>query len=537
MKVKNILLLVSLFFVFSLVACGGDGNGDGGSASDDEQTLIFGRGADSFSMDPQDANEIETWRVTKNIYETLVEYDDETTEIKPKLAKEWEDSEDGLTWTFELEEGIKFHDGTDFNAEAVVYNFERMMDTDHPEHVGEFSVYRGMFNGFKDDGSNIENIKAVDDYTVEFELTVPMANFLQNIAMHAFGIISPEALQEHGGEGIKETGVGTGPFKFVSWSQNDSVVLEKNEDYWVEDLPELSQIIYKVIPDNSARLTALKNNEVDILVSLNPSDVESIENEEDLEIELRPPLNVGYLSINNTKEPLDDPLVRRALNHAVDKEGIAEVFFYGLGEPAVNMLPKDSWAHNDEVEDYEYDLDKAKELLEEAGYPDGFEIEFSVTSNSRIYMQQPTKMVEAMKTNFEEIGIDVSVVPLEWAEYIEQLRNGEHALGLIGWVGDNGDPDNFLYSTLSKNNAVEGAAQNHMFYINDEVSNLLMDAKSEMDEGKRKEMYDKVQEIVKEDAPTVPLVEVQEPVVVNKSVKNYFPHPTGAENMYEVTFE
>ncbi len=541
---RKLLLFMMTILTFSLLlaACN-DGNDSGPdseskkSSEGKEETLIFGRGADSYTMDPQNANEIETWRVTKNIYETLVEYDEETTEVIPKLAKDWDVSEDGKTWTFYLEEGVKFHDGTDFNAEAVVYNFERMMDPKHPaRHDGSFSVYRGMFNGFKGDGSSIEEVNAVEENTVEFKLTEPQATFLSNLGMHAFGIISPAALEEYG-EKINENAVGTGPFKFVSWKPNDSITLIKNEEYWVPDLPKLGQVIYKVIPDNSARLTALKNGELDIMVSLNPSDLETVEADSNLKVALRSPLNVGYLSINNMKEPFDDPKVRQAINHAVDKQGIADAYFYGLADPVKNMLPSDSWAYNDDIEDYEYDLDKAKELLAEAGYPDGFDLDFTVTANSRIYMQQPTKMVEAMKASFEKVGINVKVVTLEWPTFLEHIRSGEHSIALIGWVGDNGDPDNFLYSTLSKNNAVKGSAQNHTFYVDDEVSDLLMQAKYVIDQEERTEIYKKAQQLIHEDAPMAPLVEVKEAVVTGSYVNGYIPHPTGAENMYEVTME
>lgn len=533
-----ITLVLSLFFL--LAACSDkelenpSNEGEKSSAGKDT-TLVFGRGADSYTLDPQDSNEIETWLVTRNIYETLVEYEKETTDVIPKLAKEWNVSEDGKTWTFKLQEGVTFHDGTDFNAEAVVFNFERMMDKDNPNrHGGSFSVYRGMFNGFKGEGSSIEEIKAIDEYTVEFTLAQPQATFLSNLGMHAFGIISPEALKKYG-EKINTNPVGTGPFKFVSWDPNDMISITKNDDYWVAGLPKLNNIIYKVIPDNSARLTALKNGELDIMVSLNPSDLGSVESDSKLKVHLRPPLNVGYLSINNLKEPFDNPKVRQAISHAVDKKGIASAYYYGLAEPVKNLLPSASWAYNDDIEGYEYDLDKAKALLAEAGYPNGFDLEFSVTSNSRIYMQQPTKMVEAIKSSFEKIGINVKVVTMEWPTYLDQLRSGGHSIGLIGWVGDNGDPDNFLYSTLSKNNTVKGSAQNHMFYINDEVSDLLMQAKSVIDQEERTKIYKKIQEIVYEDAPFVPLVEVSEAVVTGANVEGYFPHPTGAENMSEVT--
>ncbi|KKK36397.1 peptide ABC transporter substrate-binding protein [Mesobacillus campisalis] len=541
MKIPFRFMLAAVIISLVLSACSNAASNEDNEKKEQEKTkeqvLIFGRGADSYSMDPQNANEIETWRVSKNVYETLVEYEKETTNVIPKLAKDWEVSEDGKTWKFNLQEGIKFHDGTDFNAEAVVYNFERMMDPSHPaRHDATFSVYRGMFNGFKGDGSVIEEVNMVDPHTVEFKLSEPQANFLSNLGMHAFGIISPAALKKYGAD-IHENAVGTGPFKLESWIPNDSVTLVKNVEYWKENSPQLDKLIYKVIPDNTSRLTALKNGEIDIMVSLNPSDLKSLENDNSYQLLLRPALNVGYLSINNQKEPLNNIKVRQAINHAIDKKGIADAFFYGLAEPVKNMLPSESWAYNHEIEDYEYNLDKAKSLLAEAGYPNGFELEFAVTSNSRIYMQQPTKMVEAMKASLEKIGVNVKIVSYEWAAYIDQLRNGEHSIGLIGWVGDNGDPDNFLYSMLSKNNAVKGAAQNHTFYVNDEVSDLLMKAKSVMDEQERTEIYKQVQKLVHEDAPSVPLVEVKEPVVTADYVKGYIPHPTGAENMDEVTLE
>ncbi|TQR18343.1 ABC transporter substrate-binding protein [Psychrobacillus soli] len=529
-------LLISLLLVVAGCSDTVDSNSQENEKSSKESVLIFGRGADSFTMDPQNANEIETWRVTKNIYETLVEYEKDSTEVIPKLATDWSVSEDGKTWTFNLQEGIKFHDGTNFNADAVVYNFERMMDKEHPDRYGDFSVYRGMFNGFKGEGSMIEEINAVDENTVEFKLVEPQATFLANLGMHAFGIISPDAIKKYG-EKINENPVGTGPFVFESWNPNDSVTLVKNKEYWLSEFPKLDKLIYKVIPDNSARLTALKNKEIDIMVSLNPSDLSSVESDENLQVALRPPLNVGYLTLNNTKAPFDNVKVRQAISHAINKKGIADAFFYGLAEPVKNMLPSDNWGYNDDIEEYEYDLEKAKSLLAEAGYPDGFELEFSITSNSRIYMQQPAKMAEAIKTDLEKIGIKVEIISFEWAAFIEQVRNARHSMGLIGWVGDNGDPDNFLYSTLSKNNAVIGSAQNNQMYMNGEVNDLLIEAKSTIDQQERTEIYKKAQQIIHDDAPNVPLVQVKEPVVSSTSVKNYYPHATGAENMYEVTIE
>ena len=533
-RIRLILILALVLSLFLVGCTNQQSSKSNGEEISGEETLIFGRGADSYSLDPQNANEIETWKVSKNIYETLVEYDKETTEIIPKLAKEWSVSEDQKIWTFKLQEGVKFHDGTDFNAEAVVYNFERMMDKSFPDRYGDFSVYRGMFNGFKGEGSTLEEVKEVDEYTVQFTLVSPQATFLSNLSMHAFGIISPTAIKKYG-EKINENAVGTGPFKFESWKPNDAITLVKNEDYWIPELPKLGKLIYKVIPDNSARLTALKNGEIDIMDGLNPSDLKSVQSDQNLQVTFRPALNVAYLSLNNTKKPFDNPKVRQAISHAINKQGLADAFYYGLAEPVKNMVPSTNWAYNNDIQDYEYDLDKAKSLLEEAGYPNGFDLEFSITSSSRIYMQQPTKMAEAIKTDLEKIGINVKIVSYEWASYFPLLNSGEHTMGLIGWVGDNGDPDNFIYSTLSKNNTVVGAAQNNSFYKNDEVNDLLIQAKTVLDQKQRTEMYKKVQQIAHDEAANIPLVQVEEPVVTAKYVKGYFPHPTGAENMYEVT--
>ena len=211
-----------------------------------EKTLIYGRGADSKSLDPIQVTDGESLKVTENIFDTLVDYDDDNTEVVPGLAERWESSKDGKTWTFYLRKGVKFHDGTDFNAEAVVYNFERWMDKDHPEQKGgEFPYYGYMFGGYKGDkGHVIKSVNAVDEHTVKFELNYPQAPFLNNLAMPPFGIASPTAVKKDP-EGFGQKPVGTGPFKLESWKKNDTITLVKNEDYWQEGLPKLDKLIYR----------------------------------------------------------------------------------------------------------------------------------------------------------------------------------------------------------------------------------------------------------------------------------------------------
>jgi peptide/nickel transport system substrate-binding protein len=540
MKRKHSLFAILLIFILSigLVGCNSDSasndSNDSTSNNDgdkqEKQVLVFGRGGDSVGLDPITVTDGESFKVTKNIFETLVEFGPQDTEVNPGLAEDWEISDDGLTYTFFLRQGVKFHDGTDFNADAVVYNFERWMNGTKDK----FYYYASMFGGFKgDEGHVIEEVKAVDEYTVEFKLKRPQAPFLKNLAMSPFGIASPAALEEYG-EKFTENPVGTGPFKFVEWKRNDKIVLEKNENYWKEGYPKLDGIIFKSIPENSARLNALMTGEIDLADGINPTDVPQIESNPNLQLFKRPSMNVGYLGFTVTRKPFDNPLVRQALNHAIDRQAIIDAFYAGMAEPAKNPMPPVIPGYNDEIEPYEYDLEKAKKLLEEAGYPDGFEMELWAMPVPRPYMPDGQKVAEVIQASFEKIGVKAKIVSFEWATYLEKARNGEADAFLLGWTGDNGDADNFLYVLLDKDNI---GSNNYTYYSNDELHDILIQAQTEVDEEKRNELYKKAQEIIREDAPWAPLVH-STPVLAGKAnVKGFKPHPTGSDELSEVYFE
>lgn len=292
-----------LFFAFitmisiALVGCssddaGGNSNGDDNNSGGDESaqdTLIYGRGADATRLDPATVTDGESLKVTQQIMETLINFKPGTTELEPGLATDWEQKDDGETYVFELREGVKFQDGTDFNADAVVYNFERWQNGSDDDN---FAYYPSMFGGFGDE-SVIEEVVATDDYTVEMHLGTPFAPFLKNLAMTPFAIGSPDAFEEKG-DGFAKEPVGTGPFEFDQWEKDSKIVLKKNEDYWDEGKPKLNQVIFQVIPDNSSRLNALKSGEIDLMDGVNPSDVSGIEESDDLKTWNRPPLNLGY---------------------------------------------------------------------------------------------------------------------------------------------------------------------------------------------------------------------------------------------------
>ena len=369
-KLGLLALMLLLVLSTALAACSsdtGDGKKEDGKKEDAKtedgknvkDILVFGRGGDSTSLDPSRVTEGESFKVTVNLYETLLNFGEQDTEINPGLATEWEPSEDGLTYTFKLREGVKFHDGTDFNADAVVKNFERWASGD----AEKFPYYNSIFGGFKgDEGHVIESVTADGDNTVIIKLTRSQAPFLKNIAMSMFAIASPTAF-ELGDDQFERNPVGTGPFKFVEWKPNETITIEKFDDYWDEGLPKLKKIIFQSFPDNSARLNALMAGDIELADGINPSDGKSIEDNEKLQLFERPSMNVGYLGLTVTRPPFDKKEVRQAINYAIDKQSIIDSFFEGRANIAKNPMPPSISGYNDDVEGYEYNPEKAKELL------------------------------------------------------------------------------------------------------------------------------------------------------------------------------
>ena len=502
-------------------------------ANSGPKQLIVGRGGDSVSLDPIRETDGETFKVTENIYDTLVGYAEQSTEVVPSLAEKWEVSDDGLTYTFTLRQGVKFHDGTDFNAEAVVWNFERWMDKSHPFHNEEgYPYYNDMFGGYKGDPNHvIKSVEAADPHTVKFTLNYPLAPFIQNLGMSCFAIASPKAVEAAGKDGFGEKPVGTGPFKFVEWKRSDTITLEKNPDYWNAGYPKVDKLVFKVIPENTSRLTALINGEIDLMDGLNPDDAETVKSNPDLQLILRPSMNVGYIGFNVEKAPFDNPKVREAIAYAINKPAIIEAFFAGLGQPAVNPMPTSLWGHNDDIKDREYNLEKAKQILAEAGFPNGFQTDFWAMPVPRPYMPDGVKIAEAIQQDLNKIGVQTEIVTMEWATYLEKTRLGEQTMFMLGWTGDNGDPDNFLATLLDKNN-ING--NNHTRWANEEAHQLMMKAKQAPTQAEREQLYKQVQEIIFKEVPMVPLAHSTPALAARANVIDYLPHPKGSESLEKV---
>lgn len=482
-------------------------------------TLIFGRGGDSIGLDPGHEMDGESFKVCDNIYDTLVQYKAENTELEPGLAESWESSEDGLIWTFHLRRNVTFHDGTPFNADAVLFSLNRQHEETHPFHnIG------GAYGYWIDTGlaELVDKITAPDEFTVEIRIKKPYAPFIYTMAMTAFAIVSPTAVEKWGDDFTNHP-VGTGPFKFVQWDRNDKIVLTANEAYW-NGRPQLERLIFRAIPDNAVRFIKLQNGSLHAMQFPNPDDLAQIRDDDSLELIAKPGMSIGYLAMNMDKPPLDNRQVRLAINHAINKGAIIEHLYQGTGIPAKNPIPPTLWSYDDTIEDYGYNPEKAKQLLAEAGYPDGFETTLWALPVPRPYIPDGRALAEVLQSDLRRIGITAKIVTFDWGTYLEKTKHGEHDMALLGWFADFGDPDNFLYYLLSKT-AAKKPAGNIAFYRSDEMQEVLDKARTTTNREERVSLYQHAQQLFHQDVPWVPIAHAQQILVINKNVKNLNLHP------------
>ncbi|CAA9538457.1 MAG: Dipeptide-binding ABC transporter, periplasmic substrate-binding component [uncultured Rubrobacteraceae bacterium] len=536
--------------LLGVAGCGGGeqvGSGGGGGGGGGGGTFTYGRGADSVSLDPIHATDGESFVVTRQVMDTLLAFEPGTTDPVPALATEVPQPEDGgRRYTFNIREGIKFHDGEPLNAEAIKFNYDRWQDTKNEYHTGggnqssNFAYYTVMFGGFDDD-SYIESVEAPDETTLRFTLREPLAPFVRNVAMSAFAIASPKAIEEDV-EGLWQKPVGSGPFKFESWRRGSEVRLVANEDFWGKDLPpevggggpNVDRLVIRSIPDNTARVAALSGGELSGADGLTPDDVPTVEENEDLKVLSRPPLNIAYLAMNCQKEPFTDPRVRRAINYAINRPEIVKSFFGETGQVASNAMPPTVPYFREATEPYPYDPDEARRLLEEAGLGDGFDMELWYMPIPRPYMPDGRGVAQAMQGDLEEVGINAKLVTREWGTYLEETGTGAHDAAMLGWSGDNGDPDNFLNVLLSSASATEEDAQNIAYYKNPELDDLLRQGATTVDENERRRLYEQAQEIIYNDAPWVCIEYAEVPLGYQADVEGVTPNPVGNEEFTAV---
>jgi peptide/nickel transport system substrate-binding protein len=481
-------------------------------------TLTWGRGGDSVALDLPQATDGESIKAGIQVLENLVIFRKDSMDVEPQLATSWEVSKDGLVWTFKLRKGVKFHDGTPFNANAVKVSFDRVIDKENPFY--KYGTWKYVPLGL----GPVKEVKVIDEYTVALRTEKPYAPLIANLALWLCPILSPTAIEKYK-EDIVRNPVGTGPFKLVKWVKDDQILLERNDQYWGQK-PYVDRIILKSIPEVSARFMALQSGAVDIVDDLDPDSIQMAKANPNFKTIERPSVNVGFLAMNTKRPIVNNKLVRQAINHAIDKQTIIKTIFRGLAIPAVNPYPPSIWGYNYKIKDYDYNVQKAKDLLAKAGYPKGFDIDLWAMPVSRAYMPEPVKTAELIQAYLAAVGINAKIVRYEWGVYLDKTQKGEHDLCMLGWLGGNADPDTFMYGLLHSDNAKVPAA-NVAFWENAEYDKLVKDAQTVFDKAKRASYYLKAQEIFHEEAPWVPLAHSTNVRIYNKKLHDVPLRPNG----------
>lgn len=495
---------------------------------DVDTTFRFATAAHPAGLDPALETDAESYRVTRQILETLVGVDPVTGGPVPHLATSWTKGNDGLSYTFELREGVTFHDGTDFNAAAVCTNFERWYTL--PASVRDERAglqFRTVFKAFSEtpELSIYEGCIVDGRYEVTLELKERYTGLIQALTMPAFGISSPTALEAQQANVLSETRgarslseyalrpVGTGPFTFESWQGGD-VVLDSYEDYW-GDRGQIRKVVFTTISDPALRLEALSDGRIDGYDLVTVDSFEPL-TRAGMKVLLRDPFSVLYLGINQDYEPLDDPLVREALAHAVDKQEIVNDLFIDGTETAHSFLPQIFDLQAAGTPEYEYDVEEAKALLEESGY-DGREIPFYYPLNvTRAYLPSPEKVYAKLSRQLTAVGFNLKPVPIDWSDgYLRQVQSdGPHGLHLLGWSGSYRDPDNFVTLLFGRETAEFGFSNAQLFSKIDRARKL-------PDGEERVQAYRNIQESITEEIPAVPLAHPISALALSPRVESY----------------
>lgn len=474
------------------------------------QTLVVAQSAEPKSLDPHVATSLNDFRILENVYDGLVRFKPGTMEIESSLAERWELSADGTVYTFQLRQGVRFHDGTPFNAEAVAYNFARLLDPGHPEHnTGPFPL--AFFF------STIDEVEVVDELTVRFHLKEPFAPLLANLAYPTGYLVSPAAVRELRGD-YGRWPSGTGPFRVAEWQSNRFVRLERFDGYWGEPA-KLAQVYFKTVTDENARLTELLSGSADLIVEVAPDMIQYFRDEPQFKVYEESGPHLWFLIFNLRSPVLGDVRVRQAINYAIDKQGIVDDLLQGTATVAASPVPKAfGWAYNDGVQPYPYDPKKAKRLIKEAAAVGATLTLYATESGSG--MLDPKAMAEAIQADLAVVGLDVIIETYEWNTYLSKVNaglEGQADMAEMAWMTN--DPDTLPYLTLRSGAWPEEGGFNSGYYANEQVDAWLEQARRETNLQKRAALYRKVQEIVHEEVPWAIIASWRQNAVSNDRVE------------------
>jgi len=489
-----------------------------------EGVLIVGQIAEPKSLDPAAVTAVNDFRILVNLYEGLVRYAPGTLEVAPGLAESWEISDDGTEYTFKLRSGVTFHDGTPLNAEAVKFNFDRMLDEGHPFHdTGPFPL--AFFFGA------VEETQVVDDMTVRFKLNAPYAPFLSNLAYPTGLIVSPEAVKAHGAD-FGRNPAGTGPFRFAEWRSNEAVVIEKNAGYW-GDPAGTQAVVFRPITDANTRVAEMLAGGIDMMVEVPPTALSQFQGAGFEVVEQAGP-HLWFLILNAKEGPFADKRVRQAANYAIDKAAIVNDVLEGTAEVAAGPTPPAfAWAYNTDLDPYPHDPAKARALLAEAG-AEGAELTFFVTEGGS-GMLDPVPMGTAIQADLEAVGFDVKIETYEWNTFLGEVNpglEGKADMAEMAWMTN--DPDTLPFLALRSEAWPDKGGFNSGYYANPEVDKLLEAARVSTDQAERAELYKKMQVIVQEDAPWVFVANWKQNAVTSDRVENFRLEPSFLLQLHQV---
>lgn len=484
----------------------------------------------------------------ETMYNRLSQFQRGGTAVEPGLATSWDVSPDHLTWTFHLRDGVKFHTTPyfkptrEFNADDVLFTFNRMLDKDMPFR----KAYPTEFPYFTDMGmdKNIAKVEKVDDKTVKFTLNTVDAAFIQNLAMSFASIQSAEyadkLLKEGKPADINQKPIGTGPFVFKSYQKDSNIRYTGNKDYWKPEDVKIDNLIFAITTDPSVRMQKLKKNECQVTLYPRPADLQALKADPNLKMPDQAGFNLGYIAYNvmdkikgsNEPNPMAQLKVRQALDMSVNKQQIIDSVYQGAGQLAVGSMPPTQWSYDTTIKDSAYNPEKAKELLKEAGIKPGTEITLWAMPVQRPYNPNAKLMAEMLQSDWAKIGINAKIMTYEWGEYIKRSKGGENGAMLIGWSGDNGDPDNWL-GTLFGCDAIEG--NNFSKWCNPQFDKLVKAAKATTDVAERTKLYQEAQQLIKQQVPMTPIAHSTVYQPMRKNVEGFKISPFALNSFYGVS--
>ena len=501
-------LAVLLAFLFA---------GDQLAAQPRAKTLVFGRSADAAFLDPAKFLDNESAMVIENIFDGLVRYQDGSTRIEPALAVSWTVTGGGRVYTFQLRQGVWFHDGSPFNAQAAQFSLLRKVDPAHPYFRPQFSKMDATLNG-------VRSVEAPGEHSLRITLKTPDPLFLSALARHSAYIVSPSAVRASG-EAFDRYPVGTGPFAFESWLPKDRIILKANPKYF-GGAPRIGSLVFKVVPDPEVRLLELRAGNIQAMDALTPEQLGEVRRNPSLVLDSQPGMNVGYLAMNTEHAPLDHLKVRQAIAHAINRPVLVKTIYQGMASQALTLVPPSMPGHNPKAPGCDYDPALSRRLLQQAGLPNGFETTLWTMPVSRPYMPQPDKIARFIQKNLASVGIRAQIKTFDWADYLARAYAGEHDLCLLGWVST-GDASDILEHLLDLDNAQKPHASNISFFRDQRVHALLARAKASADQHEREALFSQVQLVAGQELPLLPLAHANQTLARARSVQGIVNHQSG----------